>query len=44
MVSPLAEEVVFPGEEIQFEHEVFCNMVIQGGLQWFAERQELYPS
>ncbi len=36
MVSPMLEEVVFPIEEIYFKHEVFCNMMIEGGLWWFV--------
>ncbi len=44
LVSPSAEEVVFPVEEIHFEHEIFCNMVIEGGLWLFAEWWELRPT
>ncbi len=36
-VSPTSEEVVFPVEEIHFEHEIFCNMMVEGGLRWLAE-------
>ncbi len=43
VVSPSAEEVVFPAEEIYFLHETFRDMVIEGWFGWLAERWELGP-
>ncbi len=30
-------------EEVHFLHKIFCNMVIEGSLRWFAKWQELCP-
>ena len=42
-VSPAAEEVIFPIEEVHFVHEIFCNMAKEGVWWWLAERGELHP-
>ncbi len=43
-VCPTAEEVIFLIEAVYFVHEIFCDIVIEGGLWWFAEWWELCPT
>ncbi len=43
-VSPAAKEVVFLVEEVHFVHEVFRNLVLEGGRWRFAERGKLHPT
>ncbi len=43
-LHPSAEEVIFPVEEIHFVHEIFCEMLVEGGMGWLAEWWELGPT
>ncbi len=43
VVGPVAEQVIFSIEQIQFEHEIFADVEVECRLRWCAKLWKRFP-